>query len=185
MGHVLDRASSGRARCRACREPIPKDTLRLGQREPNPFGDGEATYYFHPRCGAAAVPTVFLTALAEHGEPLPAAEPFRRLAELAAAHRRLARIGRVERSPTGRARCRQCHDLIAQDDLRISLRVIEEGMIDPRGFIHARCSRAYFEGDVLPLLEARGDALPAGFVEAVGGEVPTSSPTPARPVSPG
>ena len=45
MDHVIEPASSGRAKCRGCGRAIAKGELRLGERLPNPFTDeGEMTH---------------------------------------------------------------------------------------------------------------------------------------------
>ena len=41
MAHVIEHASSGRAKCRSCDQPIAKGELRFGERQPNAFGEGE------------------------------------------------------------------------------------------------------------------------------------------------
>ena len=168
MSHVIEIASSGRASCRACRQKIARGELRLGERQPNPFGEGEATYWFHLRCGAAKVPDAYLAALAELPEVPPAVAAHRQLAELASAHRRLPRLGQFGRAPTGRARCRHCRELIGKGVLRVSLEVVNEGQLDSWGFLHATCARPYFEADVLPLVKARGTELDDELREALG-----------------
>jgi hypothetical protein len=47
--HVIEPASSGRAKCRGCDRPIAKGELRFGERQPNAFGEGEMTLWFHLR----------------------------------------------------------------------------------------------------------------------------------------
>lgn len=146
MPHAIEPASSGRAKCRACNAPIPKGELRFGERQPNAFGDGEMTLWFHIRCGVYARPEPFLATVAEL--PPEAAEP---LAPLAAAarfgleHRRVPRIHRAERASSGRAHCRSCKELIAKGEWRIAIVFFEDYRFNPGGFIHARCARAYFE----------------------------------------
>src|SRR5688500_16765560 len=43
VAHIIEPASSGRAKCRSCDQPIAKGELRFGERQPNAFGDGEMT----------------------------------------------------------------------------------------------------------------------------------------------
>jgi hypothetical protein len=64
MPHTIERASSGRAKCRGCGQAIPKDTLRLGERLPNLFADdgGEMTHWYHVACAAYRRPEAFLEA---------------------------------------------------------------------------------------------------------------------------
>jgi hypothetical protein len=54
------------------------------------------------------------------------------------------RIDKVDRAPTGRARCRSCRELIDKDSWRIALVFFEEHRFQPSGFIHAGCAREYF-----------------------------------------
>ena len=143
MPHAIETASSGRAKCRACERKIDKGELRFGERQPNAFGDGEMTLWFHLPCAAYRRPEPFLEAAADAGSedlaPLIAAARF------GLAHRRLPRLTGAERSPTGRARCRYCKELIAKDEWRIGLAFFEEFRFQPGGFVHATCAPAYFE----------------------------------------
>ena len=61
--HVIEPATSGRAKCRGCSQPIAKGELRFGERMPNPYGDGEMTLWFHLPCGAYKRPEPLLEAL--------------------------------------------------------------------------------------------------------------------------
>jgi hypothetical protein len=147
--HVIEPASSGRAKCRGCEQPIAKGELRFGERQQNAFGDGEMTLWFHLACGAYKRPEPFLEAAAQAGDS--------RAAELAAAaqfgieHRRVPRLNGAERASTGRARCRSCRELIPKDGWRIALVFFEEYRFNPGGFIHAECAREYF--DTVALLD--------------------------------
>lgn len=147
MSHALEPATTGRSKCRACRATIAKDTLRIGERAPNPFGDGEAVYWFHPECAALKRPHVVVE--------LADADPEDRVdgpvldaqwvqwARRAVAAERLARVGEAGRAPSGRARCRQCRDLIDKHVWRVALDIWEEGRFAPLGFVHAGCLSAY------------------------------------------
>lgn len=139
MAHVIEHASSGRAKCRGCGDKIGKGELRFGERGPNPFGDGEATYWFHLVCGAGRRPEEFLSV--SHPEVDDAT---RSLAEAGVTHYRLPRIRRAERASTGRAKCRHCGEPIAAKTWRIALEIWEEARFSPMGFIHLKCSGDYF-----------------------------------------
>lgn len=52
MAHVIEHASSGRAKCHGCDTRIDKGELRFGERRPNAFGEGEMTLWFHLPCAA-------------------------------------------------------------------------------------------------------------------------------------
>jgi hypothetical protein len=137
VAHVVEPASSGRAKCRSCDRPIAKGELRFGERQPNAFGEGEMTLWFHLPCAAYSRPEAFLT--------LEAPDP-----ELAAAahfgieHRRVPRLHGAERAPTGRAHCRSCKELIDKDSWRIAIVFFEEYRFNPGGYIHVHCAREYF-----------------------------------------
>ncbi|HEU4616601.1 MAG TPA: hypothetical protein VFV10_01095 [Gammaproteobacteria bacterium] len=148
MPHVIEFAASGRAKCRGCDKKIAKGELRFGERLPNAFGEGEATLWFHLRCAAYKRPETFLEALAAGDEAaavaaVPDKDELRACAELGAAHRRLPRVARADRAPTGRARCRHCRELIEKGQWRIGLEFFEEYRFEPSGFVHARCAHEY------------------------------------------
>ncbi len=145
MPHVIEPATSGRAKCRGCGERIAKDELRFGERLPNPFAEGEMTLWFHPLCGAYKRPQPLLEALGETALQLAQRARLVAAAEQGVAHRRLPRIDGGGRAPTGRARCRSCRQPIAKAAWRISLVYFDEGRFEPSGFIHVGCSQKYFE----------------------------------------
>jgi hypothetical protein len=145
MTHVIEAATSGRAKCRGCDRKIAKGELRFGERLPNIFGDGEMTLWFHPRCAAFKRPAPFLEALsAGEGAALSAAEALAEAARLGTEHRRLPRVNGAERAPTGRARCRHCREIIDKNAWRIPLVYFEEARFEPSGFVHAACASGYF-----------------------------------------
>jgi hypothetical protein len=153
MPHVIEAAATGRAKCRGCGGKIAALELRFGERLPNPFADGETTHWFHLDCAAFKRPEPLLEALAGREEPLDGRERLEMEAKRGLAHRRLPRIDGAERAPTGRAQCRSCREPIPKDAWRIPLVFYEDGRFAAAGYVHARCSRAYFETtDVLPRL---------------------------------
>jgi hypothetical protein len=143
MPHVIEPATSARAKCRGCEQQIDKGELRFGERQPNAFGDGEMTLWFHLACAAFKRPEAFLEIARASGEPsVSALIPS---AENGIAHRRLPRVNGAERAPTGRARCRSCREPIESGTWRIALTFFEEFRFAPSGFIHAACAANYFE----------------------------------------
>jgi hypothetical protein len=175
MAHVIEIASSGRAKCRACDRKIDKGELRFGERQPNAFGDGEMTLWFHLTCAAYRRPESFLEAAAAEAQDLA---PLVAAAELSIAHRRLPRLTGAERSPTGRARCRRCKELIAKDEWRIGISFFEEFRFQPGGFVHATCAPAYFEtADLIDRIRHFSpdlDAAALAELEAVLRSAPTT-----------
>jgi hypothetical protein len=143
--HLIEPASSGRAKCRGCGERIAAGELRFGEKLPNPFADGEMTHWFHLDCAAFKRPEPFLETRGARAEPLDDSERLESEARRGLAHRRLPRVNGAERSPSGRAQCRSCRDPIAKGAWRIALVFYEEGRFAPSGFIHPRCAQAYFE----------------------------------------
>src|SRR5437773_898054 len=159
MPHLLEPASSGRAKCRGCGRRIVQGELRFGERIPNPYAEGETTLWFHPLCAAYKRPEPLLEALGTAMEDMPAREALERAARGSLAHRRLPRIDGAERAPSGQAKCRSCREPIARGDWRIRLVFYEEGRFSAGGFVHLGCRRAYFEsGGILdPLLHFSPD----------------------------
>ena len=163
MPHLIEPASSGRAKCRGCGEKIAKGELRFGEVTENPYGEGDRTLWFHPICGAYKRPEPFVEAMAatlnEGGSvadietietPAAAGETvawLRDESRVGLNHRRLPRIDGAGRAPTGRARCRSCREPIAKDSWRIGLVFYEEGYFNPSGFIHAGCWRDYLKAE--------------------------------------
>jgi hypothetical protein len=143
VAHVIEPASSGRAKCRSCDQPIAKGDLRFGERQPNAFGDGEMTLWFHLPCGAYSRPEPFLEAQSATAEL--ADESLAAAARFGIEHRRVPRLHGAERAPSGRAHCRSCRELIAKGEWRLPLVFFEEYRFNPGGYIHAQCAHGYFE----------------------------------------
>jgi hypothetical protein len=145
MAHVLEPATSGRSMCRGCARPIGRGELRFGERLPNPYGQGEMTLWFHPACAAFKRPEPLLQALGEMLEQVPGREALERAARSSLTHRRIPRIDGAERSPSGQARCRSCHETIERGSWRVRLVFYEGGRFTPGGYLHLGCRDAYFE----------------------------------------
>ncbi|MGH8223573.1 MAG: hypothetical protein ACREQZ_11425 [Woeseiaceae bacterium] len=174
MAHVIEHASSGRAKCRGCGAAIDKGELRFGERRPNAFGEGEMTLWFHLPCAAYKRPEPFLELLggvqAEDisTDELGVAQALKATAEFGVAHRRVPRIDKVDRAPTGRARCRSCREFIDKDGWRIGLVFFEEHRFQPSGFIHAACAGEYFgTTDLLERIRHFNPALGPAELEAI------------------
>jgi hypothetical protein len=148
VAHVIEAASSSRAKCRSCDQPIAKGELRFGERQPNAFGEGEMTLWFHLPCAAYSRPEPFLETRLDGQAAAPSEAQLESLAAAARFgidHRRVPRLHGVERATSGRAHCRSCRELIAKGEWRLSLVFFEEYRFSPGGYIHARCAREYFE----------------------------------------
>lgn len=152
MPHQIETAPSGRAKCRHCKLALEKGSLRFGESVPHVYGENEAFHWYHPLCGAERRPEAFLDALGRFEGELPRAEELRHLASIGVEHPRWSRVVRVERASTGRAKCRHCHEAIGKGELRLALEFLEDGMLNPAGFVHPLCTRAY-AGTIEGLIE--------------------------------
>jgi hypothetical protein len=151
MPSVIERASTGRAKCRACGQPIAKGDERFGEALPNAYGEGDALFWFHLPCAACSRPESLLPVLEQSQAAPNEREALTRLVQDGIAHPRLCRLAKAERASSGRARCRHCRELIEQGALRLSLQMFEEGRFNPMGTIHASCAVHYF--GVEPVIE--------------------------------
>jgi len=114
----------------------------------NPFSDeegAERSVWFHLDCGAYKRPEVLLAALEGHPEPIEGRAELEQAARFGLEHRRLPRLDGAERASSARAKCRHCKETIDKDAWRLRIVYFEEGMVSPGGFIHATCSKPYFE----------------------------------------
>jgi hypothetical protein len=145
MAHLFEPAASGRSKCRGCARPIQRGELRFGERVPNAFREGETTVWFHPICAAYKRPESVLEALAATTGSVPDRDGLERAALGSTANKRLQRIDGAQRSPSGKAGCRSCHQSIAQGSWRIRLVFYEEGRFAPGGYLHLACRGSYFE----------------------------------------
>jgi len=132
--------------CRGCARPIGRGELRFGEQLPNPYGQGEMTLWFHPACAAFKRPEPLLQVLGETPGKVPEREALERAARSSLAQRRIPRIDGAERSPSGQASCRSCHETITRGSWRIRLVFFEGARFSPGGYVHLACRKAYFEG---------------------------------------
>lgn len=171
MPHVIERATTGRAKCRGCGSAIAKDFVRVGDAVPNLFADkegAEAMHWYHPLCAAYRRPESFLQALEGSDVELPDREALVALAAEGVAHHRLPRLDRAERAPTARAACRACRVAIPKDAWRIALLFWQDGRFAPAGFVHATCAATYFEtADLLDRVRYFTPALTDADVETL------------------
>jgi hypothetical protein len=147
MADVIEPAATGRAACRGCREKILKGELRFGERAPSAFGEGEQTLWFHVACAAERRPHKLADALREYPGEIPDRAALESVVTDGLSNPKLAEVARVERSPTGRATCQECHEKIGKDELRVAIEKDVEGMPPTTSFLHARCARKNL-GDV-------------------------------------
>ncbi|HET9956762.1 MAG TPA: hypothetical protein VFQ61_19840 [Polyangiaceae bacterium] len=144
MVDIIDAAPTGRAKCRGCGRPIAKGEMRFGERLPNAYGEGEASFWFHLACGACMRAEKFATAWAQTDLTPIDRELIEGLNALARQFPRLERFAGVERASSGRAQCRACRELIEKGSWRVSLQIYEDGRMNPIGYVHVACASEYF-----------------------------------------
>jgi hypothetical protein len=181
MPHLIEPATSARAKCRGCGEKIAAGELRFGESLPNPFAEGETLHWFHLECGAMKRPEPFQEALAAHAEPVPEAERLGALVREGLEHKRLPRITGAERDPSGRAQCRHCREKIEKGAWRIALVFWEDGRFSAAGSIHVSCAGAYFEtiGDVMVRIKRFSPGLTDAELQEIQAELQRPSAAPA------
>jgi hypothetical protein len=143
MPDRIELASSGRARCRACRRAIAKGEERFAEAAPNPVAEGETQHYYHLACAAERRPKAFASVLASVVPARPDLAPLQAATALATVHHRLERLGILERAKSARANCRCCREPIEKEGWRVALQPIEEGRMAAWGFLHLRCVAVY------------------------------------------
>jgi hypothetical protein len=147
VAHVFEPATSGRSKCRGCAQPIQRGEIRFGESVANLFAEGETTLWFHPLCAAYKRPEPLLETLEKTTESVPDRETLQSVARKSMEHPRVTRIDGAERSRSGQAKCRHCHEPIERDTWRIRIVFYDEGRFAPGGYLHLACHKAYFETD--------------------------------------
>jgi hypothetical protein len=180
MPDRIEVATSGRARCRACRQAIAKGQERFAEAVPNPATSGEGQHYYHLICASERRPKPFGAFLASLDPARPELEVLAKAAALGVEHHRLERLGQLERAKSARASCRQCHESIEKDAWRVALQPIEEGRLGTWGFVHLSCVAEYAR--VKPSLERLlrySELTPedAGQIAGVLEQLPIPDPT--------
>ncbi len=149
MAHVIERAKSGRAKCRKCREKIEKDVFRFGHEVESQFGDeGFATQWYHLECAAQKVPIDLEKTLQGFAEELPDREKL--VAEIAKnrAKQKPTTMPYAEVAPSGRSGCLVCEEKIPKGEIRIAVeREIDAGGFARMGagYLHPQCAMSYEE----------------------------------------
>ena len=144
MADLIEKASSGRAKCRRCGEKIEKDALRFGESVPNPFGEGDAMHWFHLACAAEKRPEKLRAALEAHAEDVPERAELEHTVEAGLKNPKLVQVKHAERSPTGRASCQECHQKIDKGALRVAIeREADVASMASTSYLHLACAPKY------------------------------------------
>ncbi|MCA9642658.1 MAG: hypothetical protein H6718_36660 [Polyangiaceae bacterium] len=140
----IEAAKSGRAKCRRCRQTIAKGELRLGEQVDNPYGEGDATLWYHLACGTIKRPAAFLVAEQTFSEEIPERAQLTLLAQAGERLPCLCQLAAIEAAPSGRARCQQCRELIEKGALRLVRHNDADLMAVPTSsYIHLDCALKY------------------------------------------
>ena len=133
--YIIEGARSSRSRCKTCRRGIDKDTLRLGILIEGPYGTGYM--WHHLRCAASRRFEQVAEAYEQEAwnnakvppENVPPLEKLEKLHEQADQQRKERKqLPYAERAPSGRARCKQCNEIIEKGSMRVVLgRTVEFG----------------------------------------------------------
>ena len=133
--YVIEGARSSRAKCKTCRKTIDKGVLRLGVLIEGPYGIGYL--WHHLTCAAKrrlddveeAYATEAWKAAKEAPPSVPTIEELRKLNEEAEEKRQSRpKLPFGEVDPSGRAKCKQCGEVMEKGSLRVVLgREVEFG----------------------------------------------------------
>ena len=166
--YKIESARSSRSKCKTCKKAIDKGLLRLGVLIEGPFGTGYI--WHHLECAAKkhidAVEAAYAGGFAAEGIELPPMDGLRALAaESEKKKQEKQAVPFVERASTGRSKCAQCGEPIAQDAFRVALlRTVEfYGQVRAGPIkVHAACvSAALAEDNSATDAEGLEDALRA------------------------
>jgi hypothetical protein len=148
--HKIEPAPTGRASCRAscraCKETIPKGSLRFAEEFESPYSEdgGTSFRYWHLACAATKLANEVGAALAAYPGPVDERETIDALVQQ---HMR-PEAPYAERAGSGRARCRACDVTIQKGELRVAFeRVFESAMGSQKGaaYAHPKCVAHYLE----------------------------------------
>jgi hypothetical protein len=151
--YLIESARSSRSKCKTCKKAIDKGLLRLGVLIEGPFGTGYL--WHHLECAARkqieSVEEAYAGNFVAAGVELPSIESLRVLAEEAEKKKKEKQaVPFVERASTGRSKCAQCEEPIAENAFRVAvLRTVEfYGQVRAGPIkVHAECVRDALKED--------------------------------------
>lgn len=120
----IEKARSGRSKCKGCRRPIQKEKVRIGILIEGPFGPGYL--WHHLSCAMRRRPEDVEQAYAEkaweEGLEVPSLESLRAEAEkMEAKKAEKKEAPYVEVAPTGRSKCKHCGEAIEKGAYRVAV----------------------------------------------------------------
>ncbi len=149
MAHKVEVATTGRAKCRGCKQTIEKGLVRFAEEFKNPYSEdgGMSFRYWHLPCAATKLANELGPVLAAYEGEVPDREAL--LASIAQHAKPVMPF--AERAPNARAHCRSCREGIAKGELRVAFEREFEGpmgMQKGAAYAHARCLPAYLAHEV-------------------------------------
>lgn len=120
--YLIESARSGRSKCKTCKRAIDKGVTRLGILIEGPFGTGYL--WHHVTCAARRqldlVEEAYAGDYTAPGVTRPPIEELRQLAEVAEQKKKEKQEAPyVERASTGRSKCQQCGEPVAEGAFRV------------------------------------------------------------------
>lgn len=154
MGHTIETAKSGRAKCRKCKKAIVKGELRFGEEVVNAFSpDGDMTYrWYHLECGAATRPAELGQALADFDGDVPDRAALEKKMGEGKRKQKPKNFPYGEHAPSGRSTCIQCNEKIGKGELRVAVeREVDTGsfVTTGAGYLHPGCAMEYVDDEEL------------------------------------
>jgi len=178
MGHIIETAKSGRAKCRKCKTGIAKGELRFGHEVENTFSpDGGMVHqWYHLGCGAEARPAELGEALAAFSGEIPDRTALEQKIAQGKGKQKPSRFPYGERAPSGRSACILCGERIEKGDLRVAVeREIDTGafVTSGAGYLHPGCALEHVDDEgLVEAVRANTTALSAEeldeLVELIG-----------------
>jgi len=150
MGHVIEEAKSGRAKCRKCKSAIAKGDLRFGHEVVNAFSpDGEMTHqWYHLGCAAEKLPVELGQAVAEFEGEIPDRAELEKKMAAGKKKAKPSKYPYAEKAPSGRSTCVECGEKIAKGEYRVAVeREIDTGSFTTSGagYLHPMCALDHVE----------------------------------------
>src|SRR5580692_5748270 len=150
MANVIEEAKSGRASCRTCRKTIAKGELRFGEEAASGFGDEPQLRWHHLACAAEKLPAELRAVLTGYAGDVPDRAALDKKIDdaLAGGRGKPGGFPYADKAPTGRAKCIECREAIAQGSVRVAIeRELETGTMVTRGagYLHPACVKPWAE----------------------------------------
>ncbi len=174
MPHLIERAKSGRAKCRKCREKIEKGDFRFGHEVASDFGD--AMQWYHLKCAAQKVPIDFGPTLKEYAVEVPDREELEATIEKNRGKQKPTTFPYAELAPSARSSCLVCEQKIANGEPRVAIeREIDAGgfVRQGAGYLHPKCAMHYEEtpDDLADQIKQNSISLTAEELAKIIGEI--------------